>query len=133
MARSARMCALALAALAGSLTSSAMAQQQNLPVALEALRGHSWHGAECCGWTWDWVQQSGPNFSGTFRNPNGQQLQESNIIISIYGDRVQITRGGGSASGGCTYVGTIRVGGASGTYACAGKPAGSWAATIYQS
>lgn len=107
--------------------------QANLPAGMEALRGRHWRGAECCGWTWDWVQQNGPTFNGSFRNPNGQRLQEQNIIISIFGDRVQITRGGGSAAGGCTYDGVIRPGVAEGTYACGGSPAGRWAATIYQS
>lgn len=130
MTRSTTVCVLA-AVLAASLGGRAAARQ-NLPVAVEALRGHHWHGGECCGWTWDWVQQSGPSFSGSFRNPNGQQLQEPNIIISISGNQVQIVRAGGSAAGGCTYTGIIRVGSAEGTYACAGKPAGAWAATIYQ-
>lgn len=79
------------------------------------------------------MQQNGPTFNGSFRNSNGQRLQEQNIIISIFGDRVQITRGGGSAAGGCTYDGVIRPGVAEGTYACGGNPAGRWAATIYQS
>ncbi len=131
MTRSTMVCAVTAAVLAASMAGIVRAQE-NLPVAVEALRGHHWHGGECCGWTWDWVQQSGPSFSGTFRNPNGQQLQEPSIIISIVGNQVQITRAGGSAAGGCTYTGTIRVGSAEGSYACAGKPAGPWAATIYQ-
>lgn len=129
MTQSITVCVLA-AVLAGGVAGGATAQ--NLPGAMEAMRGRHWHGGECCGWTWDWVQQSGPSFSGSFRNPNGQQLQEPNIIISISGNQVQIVRAGGSAAGGCTYTGTIRVGSAEGTYACAGKPAGAWAAAIYQ-
>lgn len=103
---------------------------ENLPVGLEAMRGKIWNGEECCGWKWDWVQESGPIFRGKFRNTNGQRLEERNIIISIRGDRVEITRGSGSAAGGCTYEGTIRVGNANGDYWCAGRYAGKWGAMI---
>lgn len=122
---------IAAACLLAGLAGSASAQLTNLPGGLDALRGRQWHGSECCGWTWDWVQQSGPAFRGSFRNPNGQRLEEPNILISITGsDRVTITRANGSAAGGCTYEGTIRAGSADGTYACAGRPAGRWSATI---
>lgn len=119
------------ALLFAGLASSATVQSTNLPGGVDALRGRVWNGAECCGWTWDFVQQSGPVFRGSFRNPNGQRIEEPNIVISIFGsDRVTITRANGSAGGGCTYEGTIRVGSASGTYACAGRPAGNWSARI---
>jgi hypothetical protein len=120
--------ALLLAGLAGGAT----AQQTNLPAGVDALRGRQWSGAECCGWTWGWVQQSGPQFRGEFRNPNGQRLDEPNITISISGEQVTIIRAGGSPAGGCTYTGTIRVGRAWGTYSCAGRPAGNWSASISQ-
>jgi hypothetical protein len=123
---------LAGALLLAVLGSSAAAQVANLPAGLEALRGRQWSGTECCGWTWGWVQQSGPAFRGEFRNPNGQRLDEPNILISINGNQVTITRAGGSAAGGCTYMGTIRVGAAGGTYSCAGMAAGNWSATISQ-
>ncbi|SFM55734.1 hypothetical protein [Rugamonas rubra] len=119
---------LAGALLLGGVAGQAAAQLENLPGAVDALRGRHWHGGECCGWTWDWVQQSGPTFSGSFSNPNGEKLQEANIVISINGDNVRITRGNGA----CVYTGKIHVGGASGTYTCGGRPAGPWAATIYQ-
>lgn len=108
------------------------AQAQNLPAGMEGLRGRVWNGAECCGWTWDWTIQSGPRFRGSFRNPNGQRIEEENILVSIVDNRVQITRGGGSGAGGCTYEGTIRPGVAEGTYACNGAPAGRWSARISQ-
>ncbi|CAN7720227.1 hypothetical protein LJR289_005974 [Pseudoduganella sp. LjRoot289] len=133
MARSVTGKALAALALLACVADAAVAQQANLPAGMEGLRGRHWRGGECCGWTWDWVQQNGPVFRGAFRNPNGQRLEEQNIIISIFGDRVQITRANGSAAGGCTYDGVIRGGSAEGTYACAGRDAGKWAATIYQS
>jgi hypothetical protein len=120
--------AILSAALAGALCSGAVAQ--NLPGAMEAMRGRLWNGSECCGWKWDWTQVSGPRFRGTFRNPNGQVLNEDNIMISINGSRVEITRAGGSSAGGCTYEGTIRVGAAAGDYWCAGQRAGQWSATI---
>lgn len=120
------------AALLSCMAGAVMAQLENLPGGMEALRGRHWHGGECCGWTWDWVQVSGPTFSGSFRNANGQTLNEGNIVISITGNQVQITRANGSAAGGCTYNGTIQPGVAEGTYSCAGQPSGRWAATIYQ-
>lgn len=123
---------LAGALLFAGLASSAVAQQATLPVGVDALRGRQWSGTECCGWTFGWVQQSGPSFRGEFRNPNGQRINEPNITISISGDRVTIVRAGGSAAGGCTYMGTIVVGRAWGTYSCAGTPAGNWSASISQ-
>ena len=123
---------LAGALWVAGLSPGAMARDDNLPVAAEALRGKVWHGGECCGWTWDWVLQSDATFRGDFKNKNGETLVEPKIQVAISGKTVTITRGAGSAGGGCTYVGRIWVGGAEGTYSCRGKPAGQWAATIYQ-
>lgn len=120
--------AILFAVLAGAMCGGAATQ--NLPGAMEAMRGRVWNGAECCGWKWDWTQVSGPRFRGTFRNPNGQVLNVEDIIISINGNRVEISRSGGSSAGGCTYEGTIRVGAASGEYWCRGQAAGPWSATI---
>ncbi len=106
------------------------APAQNLPTQIESLLGKTWVGSECCGWTWTWQRKSGVFFRGEFRNPNGERLNEDNITVSIRGDQVEIVRGAGSAGGGCTYNGNIRVGFAGGTYACAGRPAGSWSAKI---
>lgn len=118
--------------LAGLATDVLAQQLENLPAGMEGLRGRHWHGSECCNWSWDWTQVSGPIFRGVFQNKNGQRLAEDDIQISIHGNSVTITRKGGSGAGGCTYVGTIRPGGAEGNYSCAGKPAGTWAATISQ-
>lgn len=121
--------AISAAALAGAMLAG-QASAQNLPGAMEAMRGRVWNGSECCGWRWDWVQVSGPRFRGTFRNPNGQVLNDTDIVISINGSQVEITRSGGSSAGGCTYTGTIRVGAAFGEYWCNGQRAGQWSATI---
>ena len=118
--------------MASCMVGSAIAQMANLPAGMEGLRGKHWHGSECCGWTFDWVQVNGPNFSGNFNHPNGQKNIGVNVVISILGNQVTIDRANGSAAGGCTYTGTIKPGVAEGTYACAGQPAGRWAATIYQ-
>lgn len=123
---------LASSIMASCMVGGAIAQMANLPAGMEGLRGKHWHGSECCGWIFDWVQVSGPAFTGNFSNPNGQKINEGNIIISIMGDQITVSRANGSAAGGCTYTGTIKPGVAEGTYACAGKPAGRWAATIYQ-
>jgi len=120
-----------LCALAGLLLAGEVAAQ-NLPAGVEGLRGRQWRGAECCGWSWTWNQVNGPTFRGTFRNSNGQVLNEENIIISLFGSRVEVTRAGGSSAGGCTYEGTIRGATASGEYWCAGQRAGQWSATISQ-
>lgn len=123
---------LASSIVASCLAGSAIAQMANLPAGMEGLRGRHWRGTECCGWTFDWVQVNGPNFSGNFNHPNGQKNIGVDVVISIMGDQVTVSRANGSAAGGCTYTGTIKPGVAEGTYACAGKPAGRWAATIYQ-
>ncbi len=103
----------------------------NLPTQIEALRGTTWIGNECCRWEFAFSHKSGPFFRGEWKNPNGQRLTDNNIIINIIGDdRVEIIRGGGSSAGGCTYTGTIHVGGASGQYSCAGRYAGTWSAVI---
>ena len=45
------------------------------------------------------------------------------IVVNIIGTNgVQIERQGGSTAGGCTYIGTIRVSFAGGTYSCNGQP-----------
>ncbi|MES2951192.1 MAG: hypothetical protein V4858_21880 [Pseudomonadota bacterium] len=118
--------------MASCMAGGAIAQTSNLPTGTEGLRGKHWRGSECCGWTWDWVQVNGPTFSGSFSNRNGQRITEGNIIISIIGNQVTITRANGLAAGGCTYTGTIRPTQAEGTYTCAGQPSGRWGATIYQ-
>jgi hypothetical protein len=125
------MAKMAILALAAALLAGEAAAQ-NLPAGVEGLRGRHWRGGECCGWSWDWTQVNGPTFRGSFRNTNGQVLNEEGIIISIRGERVEITRGGGSAMGGCTYEGTIRGATASGNYSCRGAPAGQWSAHISQ-
>lgn len=122
---------MAILSLAAALLAGAAAAQ-NLPAGVEGLRGKHWRGGECCGWSWDWTQVSGPTFRGSFRNTNGQVLNEEGIIISIFGDRVEITRAGGSSAGGCTYEGRIRGATASGDYFCRGVRAGQWAAQISQ-
>jgi hypothetical protein len=106
------------------------ASAQNLPVHLEALRGKTWIGKECCNWEFTFSHKSGPFFSAQWRNPNGQSLSDNNITINILDDKVEIIRGGGSSMGGCTYQGKIYVGHADGQYWCAGKYAGTWGATI---
>ncbi len=106
------------------------AASQNLPVQVEALRGVTWIGAECCNWQFTWTKKSGPFFRASWRNSNGQQLTDDNIVINILDNTVEIVRGGGSSSGGCTYRGNIRVGAADGEYWCAGRYAGRWSATI---
>lgn len=120
------------AALMVSIAGDALAQLENLPGGMEHLRGRHWSGKECCNWSWEWVQTSGPTFRGVFTNTNQQKLVEDDIIITIHGDTVTITRKGGSAAGGCTYIGKIRPGSADGTYACNGQQAGPWGATIFQ-
>lgn len=122
---------MAILSLAGALLAGELAAQ-NLPAGVEGLRGRHWRGGECCGWSWDWTQVNGPTFRGTFRNTNGQVLNEEGIIISLNGTRVEITRGGGSSAGGCTYEGSIRGATASGEYFCAGRRAGQWSASISQ-
>jgi hypothetical protein len=105
---------------------------QNLPAQIEALRGNTWIGNECCGWEFTFTHKSGPFFRARWRNPNGQTLADDNITINIRDDNVEIIRGGGSSGGGCTYSGQIRVGNAHGKYWCAGKYAGTWGAMIRQ-
>ena len=104
---------------------------QNLPAQVEALRGNVWNGSECCNWEFTWTHKSGPFFSAQWRNSNGQQMSDNNIVINIWGDdNVEIIRGGGSEAGGCTYQGKIRVGSASGDYWCNRRHAGTWGAAI---
>jgi hypothetical protein len=103
---------------------------QNLPVQVEALRGTTWIGSECCKWQFTFTHKSGPFFSAKWWNPNGQQLADDNITINILNDTVEIIRAGGSSAGGCTYRGKIRVGSAEGEYWCNGRYAGTWGATI---
>jgi hypothetical protein len=105
---------------------------QNLPVHLEALRGNTWFGKECCNWEFTFTHKSGPFFRAQWKHPNGQTLADDNIVVNILDDNVEIIRAGGSSMGGCTYKGKIWVGHASGQYWCAGKHAGTWGATIRQ-
>lgn len=93
--------------------------------------GAVWTGQECCGWEFTWVKRPRGTFAGAWRHPGGERLLADDIVITPLGaGRVRITRQGGSNAGGCTYEGTIRRDGASGTYACRGSPAGTWFATI---
>jgi hypothetical protein len=130
----AAMAAAVALALGSGLTAPsgrALAQTpENLPGALEAMRGHVWNGAECCNWQFSWTQKSGPFFRGTWWNTNGQRLAEDDLTINILADNVEIIRSGGSETGGCTYRGKIRVGRAEGDYWCAGRYAGKWGADI---